>query len=103
MDPRAWVGVNLGRSPNTPGAYQIWVPSEGRVVLTSDAYFMESSFPRRGVHTAPADGDVPPIIPFFEHNPIDQPAGVPSSIAACRSDFASEVGGCTRQQRKYKQ
>lgn len=47
MDPRTWVGVNLGRSPVTPGAYQIWVPCTGRVVLTSDAYFMESEFPRR--------------------------------------------------------
>eukprot|EP00965_Chrysotila_dentata_P110890 3664782-Pleurochrysis_carterae.AAC.1 len=24
MDPRAWVGMNLGRSVRSPGAYNIW-------------------------------------------------------------------------------
>eukprot|EP00965_Chrysotila_dentata_P051036 1692139-Pleurochrysis_carterae.AAC.1 len=36
MEPRAWVGINLGRSLTTPGAYNVWVPSIPRVVLTSE-------------------------------------------------------------------
>ena len=44
MDPRAWVGINLGRSARSPGGYEILVPSIGRVVCTADAYFMESVF-----------------------------------------------------------
>eukprot|EP00965_Chrysotila_dentata_P067644 2238541-Pleurochrysis_carterae.AAC.1 len=27
IEPRAWVGINLGRSLTTPGAYNIYVPS----------------------------------------------------------------------------
>eukprot|EP00965_Chrysotila_dentata_P152616 5043681-Pleurochrysis_carterae.AAC.1 len=45
MDPRAWTGMNLGRSVRSPGAYNIWVPSAGRVVVASDVYFNEQSFP----------------------------------------------------------
>eukprot|EP00965_Chrysotila_dentata_P181884 6004752-Pleurochrysis_carterae.AAC.2 len=44
-ETRAWVGANLGRSISTPGAYSVWVPSEKKVVLTSEVYFSETSFP----------------------------------------------------------
>eukprot|EP00965_Chrysotila_dentata_P196759 6177779-Pleurochrysis_carterae.AAC.2 len=44
MEPRAWVGVNLGLSSQSPGAYQVFVPGL-RVVVTSDVYFDESCFP----------------------------------------------------------
>eukprot|EP00965_Chrysotila_dentata_P016005 530082-Pleurochrysis_carterae.AAC.1 len=27
IEPRAWVGLNLGRSLITPGAYNVYVPS----------------------------------------------------------------------------
>lgn len=47
LDPRAWVGVNLGRCSTTPNAFKIWCPSIGRVVITSDAYFMEHLYPQR--------------------------------------------------------
>eukprot|EP00965_Chrysotila_dentata_P048919 1623235-Pleurochrysis_carterae.AAC.1 len=47
MDTRAWVGINLGRSWQSPGAYNVWVPSTGKVVTTSDVYFNETSFPWR--------------------------------------------------------
>eukprot|EP00965_Chrysotila_dentata_P118870 3930895-Pleurochrysis_carterae.AAC.1 len=30
MEPRAWVGINLGRSLLSPGAYHIWVPAVPR-------------------------------------------------------------------------
>eukprot|EP00965_Chrysotila_dentata_P053334 1769791-Pleurochrysis_carterae.AAC.1 len=45
MVARAWVGVNLGRSVRSPGAYNIWVPSASRIVTTSDVYFDELLFP----------------------------------------------------------
>eukprot|EP00965_Chrysotila_dentata_P091500 3021302-Pleurochrysis_carterae.AAC.1 len=63
MDSRAWVGMNLGRSWLSPGAYNVWVPSASKVVTTSDVYFNELSFPWRpddAVSTAlaqAADGD----------------------------------------------
>eukprot|EP00965_Chrysotila_dentata_P112394 3715674-Pleurochrysis_carterae.AAC.1 len=47
MEPRAWMGMNLGRSLLSPGAYHIWVPSVPRVVTTSDVYFDESAYPWR--------------------------------------------------------
>eukprot|EP00965_Chrysotila_dentata_P045658 1516885-Pleurochrysis_carterae.AAC.1 len=47
MDPRAWIGMNLGRSWLSPGAYNVWVPSANKVVTTSDVYFNELSYPWR--------------------------------------------------------
>jgi hypothetical protein len=47
IDPRAWVGVNLGCSLSTPGAYRVYLPETGRVLLTSEVYFWENLFPRR--------------------------------------------------------
>eukprot|EP00965_Chrysotila_dentata_P115359 3812841-Pleurochrysis_carterae.AAC.1 len=45
MEPRAWVGINLGRSLTSPGAYNVYVPSVPRVVLTSEVYFDENTYP----------------------------------------------------------
>eukprot|EP00965_Chrysotila_dentata_P060230 1997045-Pleurochrysis_carterae.AAC.1 len=45
MDARAWVGVNLRRSVRSPGAYNIWVPSANRTVITSDVSSMNYSSP----------------------------------------------------------
>eukprot|EP00965_Chrysotila_dentata_P037123 1235121-Pleurochrysis_carterae.AAC.1 len=45
MDSRAWVGINFGRSVRWPGAYHIWVPSSHHIVIDSDVYFNETSFP----------------------------------------------------------
>eukprot|EP00965_Chrysotila_dentata_P054184 1798130-Pleurochrysis_carterae.AAC.1 len=45
MEPRAWVGINLGRSLTSPGAYSVYVPSVPRVVVTSEVYFDENTFP----------------------------------------------------------
>eukprot|EP00965_Chrysotila_dentata_P008661 281572-Pleurochrysis_carterae.AAC.1 len=47
METRAWMGMNLGRSLLSPGAYHIWVPSIPRTVTTSDVYFDESTYPWR--------------------------------------------------------
>eukprot|EP00965_Chrysotila_dentata_P176418 5825448-Pleurochrysis_carterae.AAC.1 len=47
MESRAWVGINLGRSCLSPGAYNVWVPTTHKIVTTSDVYFDESCFPWR--------------------------------------------------------
>jgi len=44
---RAWTGLNLGRARHTPGAYNIWLPAEGKVVCTSEVYFDEGVMPWR--------------------------------------------------------
>eukprot|EP00965_Chrysotila_dentata_P218879 6190821-Pleurochrysis_carterae.AAC.1 len=44
MDPRAWVGINLGRNHQSPGAFNVYVPGL-RTVVTSDVYFDEANFP----------------------------------------------------------
>eukprot|EP00965_Chrysotila_dentata_P024352 806535-Pleurochrysis_carterae.AAC.1 len=68
--------MNLGRSTNTPGAYHYWVPSERKTVLTSEAYFSESSFPWKAAGTPttpslaqPSEGDA------------EQPAGLPRATS----------------------
>eukprot|EP00965_Chrysotila_dentata_P113352 3746095-Pleurochrysis_carterae.AAC.4 len=45
LDARAWLGINLGRSVRSPGAYNVWVPNANRSVVTSDVYFDELLFP----------------------------------------------------------
>eukprot|EP00965_Chrysotila_dentata_P129957 4296030-Pleurochrysis_carterae.AAC.1 len=47
MEPRAWVGINLGRSLTSPGAYSVYVPSVRWVVLKSEVYFDEKTYPWR--------------------------------------------------------
>ena len=59
IEPHAWVGVNLGREPDTPGAYNIWIPDVGRKVVTTEAYFDEGLMPWR----AKGDQRVGPVLP----------------------------------------
>ena len=77
IDPRAWVGVNLGRSIATPGAYKIYVPSTGRVVLTSDAYFMEGFYPSR---PRGQQHDDVTAVPTLAPPDAAQPPGVPTDV-----------------------
>ena len=74
IDPRAWVGIHLGRSSLSPGGYEILVPSIGRVVNTTDAYFMESVFPLRPKGERLDDIAPTPTAPPFDTS---QPPGVP--------------------------
>ena len=37
--------INLGRSREQPGAYRLWCPSEGKLIVTSDVTFFEQCFP----------------------------------------------------------
>eukprot|EP00965_Chrysotila_dentata_P219273 6191032-Pleurochrysis_carterae.AAC.2 len=71
MEPRAWVGMNLGRSVRSPGAYNVWVPSSGRIVVSSDVYFDETLYPWRDAsresrtlaQRADGDSQQPPGLP----------------------------------------
>ena len=106
IDPRAWVGVNLGRSARSPGAYEIYVPGTGRIVTTSDVYFQESLFPCRPrgqqmddsapdmpSHVAP-DSAQPPGVP--PATPIPAPATEPDSDALSEADTLENEGEALR-------
>mmetsp|Transcript_32844 Transcript_32844/g.79785 ORF Transcript_32844/g.79785 Transcript_32844/m.79785 type:complete len:1719 (+) Transcript_32844:1464-6620(+) len=85
LDPRAWVGVNLGRCSSIPGAYRVYVPSTGRVVHTSDVYFLESYFPCRP-RGSQLDDSAPPI-------PVPAPAvGARAALARARAALSSAYG-----------
>ena len=45
--PRAYAGINLGRSKLSPGSYLSWLPKAGKVVSSSEVYFKEWDFPWR--------------------------------------------------------
>jgi hypothetical protein len=47
FESRAWAGINLGRSSTIPGAYNIWLPSQHKLIQTSEVYFDESLYPWR--------------------------------------------------------
>eukprot|EP00965_Chrysotila_dentata_P015089 499121-Pleurochrysis_carterae.AAC.1 len=73
IEPRAWVGTNLGRSLTSPDAYNVYVPSVPRVVLTSEVYFDESTFPWKP--TTPAQAT--PVTTVSVDAGSDQPPGLP--------------------------
>ena len=78
IDPRAWVGINLGRSSSSPGAYHIYVPSLKRIVTTGEVYFQEMYFPARPKGEREDDSaPVPPTTTASGDDNDPQPPGVP--------------------------
>ena len=73
IPPRAWKGVNLGRSPTVPGAYSVFVKSTHRVHVTSDVYFSERYFPNR----PKGQRHVGPEAPARPPADVGQPPGLP--------------------------
>ena len=71
LESHAWVGMNLGREPDTPGAYNAWIPDVGRKVVTSEAYFDEGLMPWRPKE----DQRVGPVLPTSpgDHQPAPPP------------------------------
>ena len=113
IDPRAWIGYNLGRSARSPGAYEIHVPGTGRIVTTSDVYFQESLFPcrPRGQQTdesapgppthAPPDTSQPPGIPPVTAAPVPGPApDAADSDALSDADTIEDEGEARRASRR---
>ena len=98
-DPRAWAGINLGRSIDTPGAYCIWVPDDNKVVTTSEAYQVETVMPWQTPDKRYA-ADPPPL-------PVDGGADQPVTLrtgdypdpqpAAPLNNLASEFARVARQ------
>ena len=77
IDAHAWMGANLGRrSASSPGAYNVWVPSTGRVHCSSDIYFTERFFP----HRPAGNQHVGPDLPAAAAVDASQPPGIPISV-----------------------
>ena len=76
FESRAWCGINLGQSSSIPGAYNIWLPVQHKIIQTSEVYFDESLFPWR-----PAG---------------DQRTGTPSPAAAPPADPENISAGGVR-------
>ena len=68
-------GINLGRSSQSPGAYHVWVPRDGKVVTTSDVYFVETHRPWHDVR-AEASARPPPALPTAVPEGAPQPPGL---------------------------
>ena len=72
--PRAFDGINLGRSTETQGSYCVWIPEHHKVVTTSEVYHDETLMPWRPAGSqriadpaplpADADADQPVTIPI---------------------------------------
>ena len=96
IDPRAWVGINLGRSARSPGAYKIYVPSARRIVTTSDAYFMESFYPLRPRGEQHDDIGDQPTVPDAD-SAAAQPPGPPDRVTgAARQNMAAAFHDAVR-------
>jgi hypothetical protein len=74
-EARAWAGVNLGRSSRSPGAYKVWLPNQGKLVITSEVFFDEMQMPWR------AKGDQRCDIGALTAPPEQQPAVLPEPLA----------------------
>lgn len=81
MDPRSWVGVNLGRSSQSPGGYHIYIPSTGRdVLVSSEVHIPLRPRGERDDDSAPSSPSMAPLSP--------SPGGV-SSAASLVQRFAT--------------
>lgn len=72
IDSTALMGIHMGRSTAQPGAFNIWVPGDHKMVSTSEAYFDETYMPWRPAGDRRQSGPVP------EH--VDADASQPPTI-----------------------
>jgi hypothetical protein len=99
IDGRAFVGFNLGRSVDAPGAYYVWCPDQGRVVCTSDVYFEENLFPWRPAgdqligsspaQPPPPDADAGSVLPAVEPTALPATTAVPPTMSAAYASAAA--------------
>ena len=96
IDSTGTMGINLGRSYKQPGAFEIWSPSEGRMISSSETYFDESLFPWR-----PA-GDQRPTDPVPQPGDADesQPPSLPLMDPDALSDGAKPLGTLAEEFRR---
>ena len=80
IDAYTWVGAaNLGRSSSSPGAYNIWVPSTGRVHRSSDIYFTERFFSLTGQRATSMSAPTCPPRPRSTRRSLLRP-GIPIAV-----------------------
>ena len=72
--PRAYSGINLGRSVDCQGAYCVWVPDEGKVVTTSEVYHDETLMPWRPAGSQRVS-DPAPVPAVVDDQPVTLPLG----------------------------
>ena len=88
IEPHAWVGFNLGRSPDMPGAFHVWLGHLQKVVSTSDVYFDETLMPWLPPESQRVDAPIPVAAPVDEApqlpstDPAPMPAAKPKSLSA---------------------
>ena len=88
------MGMNLGRSAAQPGAYDIWIPGESKVMTSSEAYFDETLFPWRKAgdqrisdpvpQPGDADSSQPPTLPLLS---TDELIGVQPQAGTLAQEF----------------
>ena len=83
LDSKAWPGINLGRDPERPGSYLVYLPEDRRVLTSSDVLFDEHLYPWRPAGDRRVDG--PSLTPsgdsdsgLFSQPPTPSPTSKPS-------------------------
>ena len=71
FESRGWSGMNLGRSSTIPGAYNVWLPDQHKVIQTSEVYFDESLYPWRPA----GEQRIGAPSPSAPHGPTQQSSG----------------------------
>ena len=107
IEAHSWPGINLGRVPETPGAYYIWVSQQHKVVENSDVHFDETLMPWRakgeqrvGVappHRALPDGQ-PPGLPVAPPT-VSKPKVATSSLAEAYDQVVKSPAATARASR----
>lgn len=92
IESHSWVGINLGREPDTPGAYNVWIPDVGRKVVTTEAYFDEGLMPWR----PKGEQRIGPVLPT-QPPPTDDGAACPPALSGPAVDHAAgRINACAR-------
>ena len=87
LDGRGWVGCWLGRSRSSIGSWDVWVPSEHRIVTSSSCLADEEHFPWRGKDA------YMPLSPTIAAAPKPLAASVPSAKATSAPSVTQESTG----------
>ena len=92
FESRAWAGICLGRSSTIPGAYNIWLPSQGKLIQTSEVYFDESLYPWRPAGDQRIGSPTPAAAPLADEHDISAGgASNPAAETAPKRETASSL------------
>ena len=82
LDAAAHTGVMLGRNPDQPGAFLLWLPEHMKIISASDVYVQESYMPWR----RPGDRFVTDPVPLPAHADAQQPTTLSAQPAATETE-----------------